>query len=1014
MVVLWDLIPWLPRKIIMRITALSLLLCCVLSYTGWAQADVPDSKGTDFWFTFLPSYHNNINQMSSDRALQQEHQLYIYIGADQPTSGTISLRDEFGNVRTEAFTITNPAQLYEFKTFFLPYELRGFNYHGQINYGQMQTEKPARQSFHITSDQEVSVYALNQAQLNSEAFMVLPTDALGDDYVVMAYTSDTREGGGGPSGVSTPSQFAVVATQDSTVVDIIPSSSTFLTDPGERQSVVLNQGQSYLVQVDPRVAPDGDLTGSVVTASKPVAVFGGHQRSTIPVEFRDQLDSRDCLVEQMNPIRTWGKSAYVLPLAVSPDEEPVGSDLFRVVTAFDSTVISVDGNEVATINAGEFYEAPLRQAANVTSSRPTMVAMFKKTSGRTLQNEDPRIGDPFMMLVPPAEQFMKSYRFINIQANEYDFINGRPVPRNEIYLQQWLNVLIPTVGIPSLRLDGQPVTAQFRSIGSSPFSWAQIPMQDGVHEITADTLFGIYVYGYGRAVSYGYIGGMAFRPLDVFPPKIVGSSSCGVFRGAVTDSLRGDTRVVSVDVVPGTARNATFTLGSFAPPQAVVEFEAAVIDPYQDGSLIVIARDNVQQLMNALVPIAGFTVGAVGRGPDPSVELRSRVIPIGQNRCDTIVLENYGLYTHTITSLRTSGKGVVTTPSVPFNLAPGKRAEVIVCRTLDVGGLDIDTLFIGDSCLERAVLAVEIDVKDDKDSPSITATVDPCSTKVDVVIADDRAYDFGLKTIRVMDEILQNCTIEQRTSTVAVSTYQVTITDPFADAIYGFEAIDSADNARQFVDTIPGFTLSIAGSTTPVSSHRLPTTPLGTYVCDTIEIANYGLQTQVLYGVYVRSNVLFSLPQHQFAITIEPGETAPLIICYEPRIADTIPDRDTLVFIHGCSNKLLEVVGNGTPQELAGLSRCDVAVNIQTTKLPRPMVVMPQPADDQVTILLDQATTSASVQLVAVDGSTVLTESWQGTATRSLLLPLRHIASGMYVLVVHTPEGVSREPLIVR
>lgn len=994
-------------------TALAVLLQVMVPVPGNAQ-DVPDSRGTDFWFTFLPSYHNNINQMQSDRALQQEHQLYIYIGADVPTSGTITLRDEFGNARTETFTISDPSVLYEFRTLFLPYELRGFNYHGLIDYQNMQNEKPANQSVHVVADQEVSVYALNQAQLNSEAFMVLPTDALGDDYVVMAYKSDTRLSGSLPNGVSTPSQFAVVATEDNTVVNITPSAVTMLSNRGERQSVLLNRGQSYLVQIDPRVDPNGDLSGTLVSASKPVAVFGGHQRSTIPVELRDELDSRDCLVEQMNPIRTWGKSAYVIPLAVSPDEEPVGTDLFRVVTAFDSTVVFVDGNEVGVINTGEVYEAPLTRAAHVTSSRPVMVAMFKKTSGRTLGNQEPRIGDPFMMLVPPAEQFMKQYRFINIQANEYDFIAGRPIPRDEIYLEQWLNVLIPTVGIPSLRLDGAPVTAQFQPIAGSPYSWAQIRMTDGVHAIEADTLFGIYVYGYGRAVSYGYIGGMAFRPLDVFPPSVEGTAACGVFTGAVTDSLRGDTRVVSVSVVPGTTRNATFTLGFFEPPQAVVEFEAALIDPYQDGSLLVLARDNVQQLINVPISIPGFTIGAVGRGPDPSPELRSRVIPIGQNRCDTVVLENYGLYTRTVTSLRTTGKGVITQPAVPVSIDPGDRVEVVVCRTLDVGGIDVDTLFIGDSCRERAVLAVEIDVKDDRDSPEITTDVDPCSTTVTVTIADERPYDFGLKTIRVMDEVLQNCVVAVNTESVARTTYTVTITDPFDDAIFGFEAIDSADNRQEYVDTIPGFTLSIAGSTGPVSTHRMPSATLGTYVCDTVLLSNYGLQPQVITDVFVRKNTLFSLPLHQFAITIPPGTSAPLIICYEPRTADTIPDLDTLVFVYGCTSKSLEVAGTGTPIELQGLSRCDLPVDIRVDQLARPMVVFPQPAQDQLTIVLSQAVASASVRMLSTLGADVVVDSWTGTPTQSMNMALQGIAAGTYLLVVETPHGVHYQTVMIQ
>jgi hypothetical protein len=37
-------------------------------------------------------------------------------------------------------------------------------------------------------------------------------------------------------------------------------------------------------------------------------------------------------------------------------------------------------------------------------------------------------------------------------------------------------------------------------------------MADGAHTIDSPRLMGLYVYGYGEAVSYGYVGGMAFVP----------------------------------------------------------------------------------------------------------------------------------------------------------------------------------------------------------------------------------------------------------------------------------------------------------------------------------------------------------------------------------------------------------------------------------------------------------------------------------------------------------------------
>jgi len=996
-------------------STLVIILTLLFALPAVGQEDFPDSRGTDFWFTFMPNFHNNLDELPTDVALQQEHQLYIYIGSEVPTSGTITMTDEDGNVRVEPFTITDPTQMYEFRTFFLGYELRGFNPSGFLDYDNMQTEKPARQSFHVEADDDVSVYALNQGRLTSEAFLVLPTDALGDDYAVMAYTTDTRSfsPNGEPNGNTTPTQFAVVATEDNTVVEITPSTFTFRSNPGETQSVLLQKGQSYLVQGDPRVDPFADLTGTIVSASRPVAVFGGHQRAILPIEERGNLGSRDCLVEQMNPIRTWGKKAYVIPMAMSSDEVLIGDNLYRVVSAFDSTVVYVDGAEVTILNEGDFYEAPLRKAQEITTSRPSMVAMFKKTAGSPNVG-DTRNGDPFMMLVPPPEQFMKSYRFVNIQAYEYFISGGQPVPFDDVYKEQWLNVVIPTVGINSLRLDGQAVSAGWQRIGTTDHSFAQIRMTDGVHSISADTLFGIYVYGYGAANSYGYIGGMAYRPLDVFPPRVRGTVACGVFTGVVTDSIRGDTRVSSVAVVPGTAVNTRFTLGTFAPPQAIVPFQVALVDPFQDGQVTITAVDGVQQRINAPITLPGFTIGFEGQGADPAPQTRQRVIPIGQNRCDTVTLENYGLFPHDVTILRTTGSGIVTEPALPVQIGPGEKVNVVICRTSDMAGIELDTLIIGDTCLERTIWAIEIDVRDDQIGPDITGNVDPCSTSVDVTIADDRPFDFGIESIRVMDEVLENCTVEARTTGVARSTFRIDILDPFFDAVYGFEAVDSAGNRSQTIDTIPGFTLAIDDEAGEFSSRRLPGVPLGEVVCETITLTNYGTRPQVIRDVIVAGNVRFSIPQHQFTITVPPGGSAPLTVCYEPVIADTVPDIDTLIFLHGCVDKQLEVRSNGAQVAYQGLTRCDVPLEVTVERLASPLLVMPQPADDALTIVLGDETEALMVRVVDLQGAEVLSATWSGAPTRSAQLDLSEIAAGTYGLFVRSDAGTSRTLIIVR
>ncbi len=981
-----------------------------------AAAQIPDSKGQDFWFTFIPNFHNNIDDLPTDPALQLEHQIYIYIGSETPTSGTITLRDASGNETVVPFQITDPSKMFEYSTFFLPYELRGFNYHGFIDYANMQNEEPAMQSVHIVADQDVTVYALNQGALTSDAFLVLPTDAIGTDYAVISYKSDIALDGpfGNPSGSSTPSQFAVVATEDNTLVEILPTAATFKAPNGERNSVILDRGQSYLVQVDPRVRQDADLTGTIVRASRPVAVFGGHMRATIPIEFKGTIGSRDCIVEQMNPITTWGKSAFVTPPAMSSNEFNEGTNLFRVVAAFDSTDVFIDGSLVITLRPQTYYEAPLTQALEIRTSKPAGVGVYKKTAGPANQGLV-RIGDPFLMLIPPAEQFMDSYRFVNVQAYQWELIGGKPSPLTTVYLEQYLNIVIPTAMSGTVILDGSPVAqAAFRPIGGSQYSWAQLSMSDGVHSITADTTFGIYVYGYGNANSYGYIGGMAFRPLDVYPPRIEGAADCGTFTGAVTDSILGDSRVSYVAVIEGSENNVRYTQGAFTPPQAVVPFSVALIDPLLDGSLMMEAYDNVRQRTLETLNIPGFTVGPINEGTNPAPLPRDRVIPIRQQRCDSITIENYGGFVQSITSMRTTSGATITAPTVPFDLDPGQQITITVCTNYDVEGIYHDTLIIGNDCLERNVLDIRYDVRTDKEAPSVTGNSDPCSTSVEVAVADDRDFDFGLVSARVLDSVLFNCTVTEQTSSVERNTYLVSIIDPFEDAIFGFEAVDSAGNVTYQIDTVAGFTLSIAGEKGEISSTTADTTELGLVQCDTIILSNYGSRPQVVRDIFVRSNLRFSLPASQFTITIPPGEQRPLVYCYEPVVVDETPDTDTLEFIYGCSVKRHILFGMAEEVVFSGLSRCDVPVELSVTRVNGQVVHYPQPAEETVTLVLPRTTEFATVRLVSLQGETVLQRSWRGQATTSLLLDVAEVAAGTYGLSVEFSSGTATSVVIIR
>ena len=70
-------------------------------------------------------------------------------------------------------------------------------------------------------------------------------------------------------------------------------------------------------------------------------------------------------------------------------------------------------------------------------------------------------------------------------------------------------------GMHNALIEAQPVPAnQFTPIGNSGFSAAQIPITVGSHTLFSPRPTGIYIYGFARADSYGYPGGLALRSME--------------------------------------------------------------------------------------------------------------------------------------------------------------------------------------------------------------------------------------------------------------------------------------------------------------------------------------------------------------------------------------------------------------------------------------------------------------------------------------------------------------------
>lgn len=412
-----------------------------------------DSLGDDFWVAFP----QNIFSES----------LTLYLSGAQAGTGTVAIP---GRDWSAPFTIT-------------PGEVTSVSV--PVDFVVTETDGVQDLGIHITATTDISAYGVNQAGGTSGAYLGLPVDSLGQRYRVLAYA-------GIPG--TTPSQFSVVATTDDTDITVTPKNALGARPAGEPYHVTLDAGQVYQ---GGESSESGDVTGTVVESSAPVAVFGGSACSFVPVSQY----ACDHLVQQLPPTSAWGTDFLSVRFAA----RNLG-DTYRVLANEDGTEVSVNGTNVGTLNAGEYWESilpadasgPGAEGVSIHTSKPTLVAQYGNGS-----NYDGSTGDPLMMLLPPAGQYLDSYTLA--------------APNVEGY-QSYASLVVPTADVDSVVLDGEPVPAEdFAPIAGSDYSGAQLTITSSTHNVHADSPFGIQVYEWGNYDGFGFPGGMAMNKIYVDP-----------------------------------------------------------------------------------------------------------------------------------------------------------------------------------------------------------------------------------------------------------------------------------------------------------------------------------------------------------------------------------------------------------------------------------------------------------------------------------------------------------------
>ena len=360
----------------------------------------------------------------------------------------------------------------------------GFNFTGTA-FNDSSTEVSIPTTFEVRSNSErnkgiyvkaegeskIIVYGLSYHIHTSDAFLALPCSNLSvEEYEYYAMTYPDRR-------PEYTSDVLIVGCEDNTLV----------TTPSN--TITLNRLETYLIQ-------SSDSTGMRVTSTKPVSFFSNQQCTDIPTNIR----ACDHLTEQIPPTFTWGTSFYAASLLGRSSGE-----LFRIIAAENSTTVRVNCTtfiQVQVYNfsvAGNWQEFQIRPLSfcNIESSAPILVTQFALG-----YDSDHITGDPFMMMIPPVEQYSNNYvlnALSNFSTNCITiYVAAKYYQPNRIFVDDTSQVssLWTSVYCSNNLLCGY-ITRVNLTAG-----------EHRLHHQDPHASIGVSAYGFSYATSYGYPGGL--------------------------------------------------------------------------------------------------------------------------------------------------------------------------------------------------------------------------------------------------------------------------------------------------------------------------------------------------------------------------------------------------------------------------------------------------------------------------------------------------------------------------
>ena len=348
----------------------------------------------------------------------------------------------------------------------------------------------ATRGIKVESTDTISVYCTNIAYVSFDASFVLPTESLGDEYIIQGCDQSTDGGSAFNDYVvnNETSAFLIVATEDNTVVEITPKCNTLGGHAAnETFSVTMNAGETYQLR-STRSGLQRDLSGTRVLASdcKRIAVFNGNTITCVPVNTGNGFDH---VFEQAMPLRSWGKK-FVVTNSLHRNR-----DFVKITSSANDNEIKKNGETVIVLREGQSYYFPMPQSEEscfIETTQPSAVYLYNNSS-----HDYRDLGDPSMVWIAPVEQ-----RINEVTFSTFDHYNINI----EVHS---VNIIVNTEDINHVYLDDELISPLLfqRVNGNDDYSFVRRDISHGVHHISCVNGFNAHVYGFGDAKGYAYLVG---------------------------------------------------------------------------------------------------------------------------------------------------------------------------------------------------------------------------------------------------------------------------------------------------------------------------------------------------------------------------------------------------------------------------------------------------------------------------------------------------------------------------